>query len=75
MVKATGENLLIEADEFARGNGFISQPVFFLFRAIDPNDVVGLAHASHLFYPFLKFAMLVHVSSNAPMVVRYFAGD
>ena len=65
MVEAAGILLLIQQDQLAGGDGLLRETLSFLFRAVDPNDLVGPAHASHFIDPFLQFAVLVHVTNEA----------
>jgi hypothetical protein len=64
-IEAAGILLLVQENQFPGGNRLLRQPLFFLFRTVNPDDFVGLAHASHLIDPFLQFAVLVHVTDKA----------
>ncbi len=46
-------------------SGFPREPLLFLFRSVDPHDLVRPAQAGHFLDPLLQFAMLIHVTDNA----------
>ena len=68
MVEAAGQLFLVQQGHFARGGGLLREALLLLFRPVDPNDLVRLAHASHFLDPFLKFAMLVHEDSQCLLI-------
>ena len=68
VIEAAGELALVELHDFPAGNGFASQVLLLLFRAVDPDDAIGLAHAGHLRDPFVEFVMLSHRFTYPPEV-------
>ena len=53
VIEAAGQLVLIQQDYFSRGDGLFRQAFLLLGRAVDPNDLIRLAHARHFFDPFL----------------------